>query len=88
MKIRDNNDIILLLERHKGVLVDWDKHRERFWYLYNSVYSGIDIRQKYKLFTKGSNSKKPFSCYSSNEIENFIGRGKVIEEEFDVYYIL
>lgn len=88
MKIRDNNDILLLLERHKGVLVDWDEHRERFWYLYNSVYSGIDIRQKYKLFTRTSNLKRPFSCYSSNEIGYLIGKGKVIEDKFDVYYIL
>lgn len=88
MKIRDNSDILLLLERHKGVLVDWDEHRERFWYLYSSVYSGIDIRQKYKLFTKGSNLKKPFSCYSSDVITNLIGKGKVIEDKFDVFYIL
>lgn len=86
MKIRDNNNILLLLERYEGVLVDWDKHRERFLYLYNSVYS-VDIRQKYKLF-KNSNSKKTFSCYSSNEIERLIGEGKVIEDKFDVFYIL
>lgn len=88
MKIRDNNDILLLLERHKGVLVDWEKHSERFTTLYSSVYPSIDIRQKYKLFTRTSNLKRPFSCYSSNEIERLIGKGKVIEDKFDVYYIL
>lgn len=88
MKIRDNNNILLLLERYKGVIVDWEKYRERYDSLYKSVYQRIDIRQKYKLFTRTSNHKRLFSCYSSNEIENFIGRGKVIEEEFDVYYIL
>lgn len=88
MKIRDNNNILLLLERYEGVLVDWEQYRERYDSLYKSVYQMIDIKQKYKLFTRTSNPKRLFSCYSSNEIENFIGRGKVIEEESDVYYIL
>lgn len=88
MKIRDNNNILLLLERYKGVIVNWEQYRERYDSLYKSVYQGIDIRQKYKLFTRTSNPKRLFSCYSSNEIENFIGRGKIIKEESDVYYIL
>lgn len=88
MKIRDNNDIILLLERYKGVIVDWEEHSKKSATLYNSVYSGIDIRQKYKLFTRTSNLKRPFSCYSSNEIGYLIGKWKVIEDKFDVYYIL
>lgn len=88
MKIRDNNDILLLLERHKGVLVDWEEHSEKFTTLYNSVYSGIDIRQKYKLFTRDFSLKRSFSCYSSNVITNLIGKGKVIEDKFDVFFIL
>ena len=38
MKIRDNNNILLLLERYKGVIVDWEKYKERYDSLYKSVY--------------------------------------------------
>lgn len=44
MKIRDNNNILLLLERYKGVIVNWEQYRERYDSLYKSVYQGIDIR--------------------------------------------
>lgn len=88
MKIRDNNNILLLLERYNGVIVNWEKYSEKFESLYKSAYPNIDIIKKYKLFTRTSNPKRLFSCYSFNEIEDFIGRGKIIEDEFDVYYIL
>lgn len=88
MKIRDNNNILLLLERYNGVIVNWDKYSKKFESLYKSAYPNIDIIQKYKLFTRTSNPKRLFSCYSSDEIGRLIGRGKVIKDESDVYYIL
>lgn len=90
MKIRDNNNnnILLLLERYEGVLVDWEEYSERYMSLYRSVHPKTEITRKYKLFIRNSDPKKQFSCYSANEIGRLIGKGKVIEEQYDVYYIL
>lgn len=88
MKIRRKCNILELLDKYDAVIVDWAKYYSEYIGLYESVYKNLIINDKYKAFVKNENplvtKTKPFSCYSSDRIDDLVKSCK----ELNVFYIL